>query len=78
MLKLNVRGLPAMALIATVSAGSLLADSSWGQDQLSFTRQDTSLGAFAGPNDAQAGDFNGDGEVDLVYSFAWKQEGELS
>lgn len=66
MLNLKVGALPAAAFMATVSIGSLWADSSWGQDQLSFTRQDTSLGDFAGPNDSATGDFNGDGEVDLV------------
>ena len=58
--------LPAAAFIATVSIGSLWADNSSGQDQLSFTSQDTSLGDFAGPNDSATGDFNGDGAVDLV------------
>ena len=62
----NNRALTAGAFMASVSLGSLLADSSLAQDQLSFTRQDTSLGAFAGPNDAATADFNGDGEVDLV------------
>ena len=66
MLNLRVGALPAAAFIATVSIGTLWADSSWGQDQLSFSRQDTSLGDFAGPNDSATGDFNGDGEVDLV------------
>ena len=56
----------AVALIASVSLGSLLADNSLAQDQLSFTRQDTSLGAFAGPHGCATGDFNGDGEADLV------------
>ena len=46
----------------------LWADSSLAQDQLSFTRQDTLLGAFAGPHGCATGDFNGDGEADLVFA----------
>ena len=58
--------LPAAACVVILSLGSLWAEDSWSQDQLSFTRQDTSLGDFAGPNDSATADFNGDGEVDLV------------
>lgn len=68
MLKLNVRALPAAAFLASVSLGSLLADSSLAQDELSFTRLDTVLGEFAGPHAPVTGDFNGDGEADLVFA----------
>lgn len=51
--------------LACASLGCLLADTAWGQDTLSFTREDIPLGSF-GPRQSAAGDFNGDGHVDLV------------
>lgn len=66
MLKLSVRALSAAAFMMSVSLGSLLADTTLAQE-LSFSRQDTlPFGPFAGQRDAAAGDFNGDGKVDMV------------
>jgi hypothetical protein len=68
MLKPNIRALSAVAFMAALSSGSLFAQTSLAQDQLSFTRQDTLLGAFTGPHGCATGDFNGDGEADLVFA----------
>jgi hypothetical protein len=53
-------------LLAFVSLACLLTDTSLAQSQVSFTRTDITLGLFVGPRQSASGDFNGDGDVDLV------------
>jgi hypothetical protein len=67
---LDIRALTAGAFTACASLGCLLAEPSWGQGELSFTREDISLGTFIGPRQSAAGDFNGDSQVDLVIGTA--------
>lgn len=55
-----------ICLLACNSVGCLFAEASWAQGELSFNRSDISLGTFIGPRQSAAGDFNDDGQADLV------------
>lgn len=67
---LKMYGLNARALVTCTLLACLWANPSWAQGELSFTRNDISLGTFIGPRQSATGDFNGDNQVDLAIGTA--------
>jgi len=55
---------------AVASLGCFLPGSAWAQSELSFTRQDISLGTSVGNRQSATGDFNADSHADLVVATA--------